>query len=68
MARELVRGDPLAQTQISVGIRDSDTPQSRERWFVNAAVERFLVRYARRFAMIMGNGSHSRVWAAWTSL
>lgn len=61
MERELVRGDPLAQTRISVGIRDSGTPHNRERWFVNAASERFLVRYARRFAMIMGNGSHSRV-------
>lgn len=57
----LVRVDPLAQTRISVGVRDSGTPHNRERWFVNAATERFLVRYARRFAMVMGNSGHSRV-------
>lgn len=61
MERGLVRGDSLAQTRISVGVRDSGTPHNRERWFVNAAIERFLVRYARRFAMVMGNSGPGRV-------
>lgn len=59
MGRELAKGDPLAQPRISVGVKKSGTPRTRESWFVNAAIERLLVRYGSRLAMVMSNSGYS---------